>query len=98
MKPGTRVYSAEDDCEVIVVRPATTEVTLTYGGQPMLDHRIDSGRVGSADGPVQTQVGKRYRDLQTSLELLCVKAGYGQLAVDGRPLEQVTAKPLPASD
>ena len=43
-------------------------------------------------------LGKRYEDEPSGAELLCVKAGDGSLAIDGRVLPIKGAKPLPASD
>ncbi len=45
-----------------------------------------------------TEIGKRYVDEETQVEVLCTKAGSGSLTVDGRPLVIKGAKPLPASD
>ena len=45
-----------------------------------------------------TKMGKRYVDAAGILELLCVKAGQGSLAVDGVALQTKDAKPLPSSD
>jgi hypothetical protein len=44
------------------------------------------------------QLGKRYIDEPTGLELLCTKPGGAVPAADGRALTLKTAKPLPASD
>jgi len=44
------------------------------------------------------QLGKRYVDEPTGLELLCTKPGSAVPAADGRELALKTAKPLPASD
>ncbi len=45
-----------------------------------------------------TQMGKRYVDEGGNVELLCVKAGEGSLAIDGKVLQIKDAKPLPSSD
>jgi hypothetical protein len=45
-----------------------------------------------------TLIGKRYIDPASGLELLCMKAGEGSLAIDGRPLEIAQPKNLPSSD
>jgi hypothetical protein len=42
--------------------------------------------------------GKRYTDAESGVELLCTKAGAGDLTFAGRPLQRKDAKPLPASD
>jgi hypothetical protein len=43
-------------------------------------------------------LGKRYADEDLGLELLCMKAGEGTLAVDGTAIPLRDAKPLPSSD
>ena len=45
-----------------------------------------------------TALGKRYADDEIGIELLCTKAGQGDLFVDGARLLMKGAKPLPASD
>jgi hypothetical protein len=45
-----------------------------------------------------TQVGKRYTDEVSGLELLCTKAGKGSLSLGSTPLLLKDAKPLPSSD
>ena len=52
----------------------------------------------AADQAGGTQLGKRYVDEPTGLEVLCVKPGSATLAADGRDLTLKSAKPLPASD
>jgi len=52
----------------------------------------------TSTGTGGTQLGKRYVDEPTGLEVLCVKPGSGTLAADGRDLTLKSAKPLPASD
>lgn len=43
-------------------------------------------------------IGKRYVNQDQSLEILCVKAGKGSLALNGEPLAIKDAKKLPSSD
>jgi hypothetical protein len=45
-----------------------------------------------------TQLGKRYADESSGIEVLCSKSGEGTLTLDGKPLEVKGAKPLPSSD
>jgi hypothetical protein len=101
---GARFRSAVCDTEVVVVRTGEDAdgdgVELCCGGVPMLD--LDSPRPAGA-GPAAgadggTQIGKRYTDPDTGVELLCTKAGKGALAVSGRLMEIKVAKPLPATD
>nr|BFE35725.1 hypothetical protein GCM10010200_079760 [Actinomadura rugatobispora] len=52
----------------------------------------------SAGGGGGAQLGKRYTAEGVDIELLCVRAGTAELAVDGSPVVLKSAKPLPASD
>jgi hypothetical protein len=100
-KVGARFRSAVCDTEVVVVRAAEDAIELCCGGAPMLDLRAPrSAGAGAVDDAADggTQVGKRYIDPDTGVELLCTKAGKGSLAVGGRLMEIKVAKPLPATD
>ena len=96
MKPGTRLKSAADDTEVMVIRAG--DGTIECGGAPMGEAKpaepaaLDAGFSGG------TLMGKRYVDAANAYELLCVKPGKGSLSVDGVALVTKDAKPLPASD
>lgn len=94
--PGLRLYSAVSPIEILVVRAPEDEVELTCGGVLMQTVAASSAATESAEG--QTVLGKRYTDIESSLEFLCVKAGNGTISVDGRPVEVRSAKALPASD
>jgi hypothetical protein len=99
MKAGTRLKSAVCSTEVIVVRPPGEAVDLRCGGAPM-----DSGDAPPAGATLDpahgngTQLGKRYADPATGLELLCTKQGDGSLSIGAEPLAMKDAKPLPSSD
>jgi hypothetical protein len=93
--PGTRLRVPGAATEIIVIRPADA-VTITCGGEPMSTD-AESGTAGGA-GSEQVVLGKRYVDADTGLEVLCTKTGPGPLAVNGRPMVQKSAKPLPSSD
>ncbi len=99
LKAGDRLRSAVSDTEVVVIRASDGDVALTCGGVPL--RRADENGPG---GPVhpghegEALLGKRYVDDADTLELLCTKPGDGALAVDGRPLQLKSAKPLPSSD
>ena len=99
LKPGTRLRSQTCSAEVIVVRSPAREVELRCGGAPLVPvdgvvepHPLDAGQAAG------TLLGKRYADADSGLELLCTKAGEGSLSLDGTPLPQKDAKPLPSSD
>src|SRR5262245_46502333 len=96
LKPGTRLWSTTTSAAVVVVRPPSGEVELTCDGAPLADSEQPVRSEPGGDAVVQ--LGKRYTDTGSGLELLCTRAGAGPLAVDGRPVEQVQARPLPASD
>jgi hypothetical protein len=100
LKTGARLRSATDATEVIVVRAPSEPIDLRCGGQPMADLEADRGD----DLPIEpgfdegTQIGKRYTDDDSGLELLCTKAGPGTLSIGTEPLGIKGAKPLPSSD
>jgi hypothetical protein len=99
LKAGVRLRSAVGDTEVIVVRAPNTAVSLTAGGVPMVgtDEEAPGGTVQAGhEGAVQ--LGKRYVDEESAIEVLCTKPGEGALAVDDRLLTLKAAKPLPSSD
>ena len=99
LKAGARLKSAADATEVIVVRAPGEPVDLRCGGHPMvpLDETAPPAAVESGfdDG---CQLGKRYADEESGLELLCTKAGQGTLSIGTEPLGLKGAKPLPSSD
>ncbi|MEE8422896.1 MAG: hypothetical protein V3S31_09000 [Dehalococcoidia bacterium] len=43
-------------------------------------------------------LGKRYKDEQSNVEVLCIKPGDCDLNVDGRPMEELQPKVLPSAD
>lgn len=96
MKPGTKLYSAVDTTEVMVIRAG--EGTIECGGAPMGEAKAaELGEINPdfADGAL---MGKRYVDADGKFELLCSKPGKASLAVNGVKLVTKDAKPLPASD
>jgi hypothetical protein len=99
IKTGTRLQSQVCDTQVIVVRSSDSLDDLRAGGVPMVP--LDAEK--SADAELDpnfsdgTVMGKRYVD-DSGAELLVTKAGAGSLSIGSTPLEQKTAKPLPASD
>ena len=97
--PGTRLRSAVCSTEVVVVRPPLDAADLRCGGEPM--QSLDRASVSVAApvaGSAGAQLGKRYEDGETGLEVLCTKGGAGSLALGDRLLVLKGAKPLPASD
>ena len=100
LKPGSRWKSAVCAAEVIVVRATKAPAELACGGHPMTATGAapPAGATLSADHSGGVQVGKRYVDAETGVELLCNKAGLGSLTLDGRPMTLKEAKALPSSD
>jgi hypothetical protein len=99
LKAGTRLRSAVDACEVVVVRAPGEPVDLRCGGHPFnsIDEQAPTEAVVTGfDGG--TQLGKRYAHEELGLEVLCTKAGEGSISVGETILEVKGAKPLPASD
>ncbi|HWF17188.1 MAG TPA: hypothetical protein VG244_13470 [Acidimicrobiales bacterium] len=99
LKAGTRLRSATDACEMVVVKAPGEPVDLRCGGHALvaMDAEVTpQGIEAGFDGG--TQLGKRYADEALGLELLCTKAGEGSISVGETILEVKGAKPLPASD
>jgi hypothetical protein len=97
-KPGSRWKSAVGSGEFVVVRPPSGEGELSCGGAALRPHDSAGPPSGEAPAGEGTMAGKRYADAESGVEVLCTKAGAGDLAFAGRPLERKDAKPLPASD
>lgn len=97
---GTRLRSAVDDTQVMVIRAPAEPVDVTCGGHPLLPIAAEPEPgltiVAGHDGG--TVLGKRYADADSGLELLCTKAGAAALFLDNSPLPMKAPKPLPASD
>lgn len=100
LEVGRTLASTVDSTTVVVVRGSAREVALTCGGAGMVVGKKGEGD-GSSIDPAHlggTQLGKRYADEDSGVELLCTKSGQGKLELDGRELPLKAAKPLPASD
>ena len=97
---GTRCKSTVCDTEVVVVRPPDGAMTLACGGADMVPIGADVVARGAIDATLagRTQLGKRYADEDSGIEVLCTKAGEGTLTLNGVPLGLKGAKPLPSSD
>jgi len=100
LKAGSRLRSMTDSTEVIVVKAPHVAVDLRCGGQPMVS--IDEAP--GADLPLEPgfdagcQLGKRYADDDTGIEVLCTKPGPASLSIGTEALHLKGAKPLPSSD
>ena len=99
LRPGSRLHSAVDATEVVVVKPPAGPVDLRCGGHEMAPQGEGGDTVGVDPAHAEgTQLGKRYADEESGIELLCTKAGEGSLSIDGRPIGVKDAKALPSSD
>ena len=100
LKTGARYRSQVCDTEFIVVRPLPGDLDLRCGGHPVIDIKAepDPGTSVQAGADGGSELGKRYTDPSSRLEVLVTKAGKGTLALQGEPLVLKDAKPLPASD
>jgi hypothetical protein len=98
-RAGQRLVSAVDSTAVIIVKATAEEGDLTCGGVAMVAPDAEAP-TAQPDPALMggTQIGKRYVDEADTLQVLCTKAGDGTLALDGKPLQLQSAKPLPASD
>jgi hypothetical protein len=99
IKTGTRLQSQVCDTQVIVVRSSERLDDLRAGGVPIVPLDAEKSAAAQLDPNFSggTVMGKRYVD-DSGAELLVTKAGAGSLSIGSTPLEQKTAKPLPASD
>jgi hypothetical protein len=99
LKAGTRLRSATDACEVVVVKTPGGAVDLRCGGHAFVAIDAEVTPQGVESGfDAGTQLGKRYADEELGLEVLCTKAGEGSISVGDTVLAVKGAKPLPASD
>lgn len=100
LKPGSRWKSAVCDTEVVVVRSPKPAANLECGGYPMLAYNAEkpAGKVPADGFAGGTVAGKRFADDETGLELLCTRAGAGNLTIGGRAIGAKEAKKLPSSD
>lgn len=96
MKAGSKLKSAACDTEVMVIKGS--DAVVECGGAPMAPERPATRAAINPAFAEGTKMGKRYVDAAASVELLCVKAGQGSLAIAGVALQPKDAKPLPSSD
>jgi hypothetical protein len=100
LRTGSRWASQVCNTEVVVVRTSNEPVELECGGQPMapLGTEPSASLTMAPAFAGGSQIGKRFADPSSGLELLVTKAGEGTLAVDGISIPPKEAKPLPSSD
>ena len=99
LKPGLRLHSTVCSTEVIIVRPPTIPVDLRCGGAPMAALGTQASAIPPpVRGDTGSQLGKRYADETSGIELLCTKPGDGTLSLGNKVIPLKDAKPLPSSD
>ena len=94
LSTGQRIKSGACNTEVMVILAPDDDLQLTCGGVNMGNGSGDL----DPDFSGGTTIGKRYVNEDGSLELLCVKAGDGSLAVGGIELKLKESKKLPKTD
>ncbi|MBY4039232.1 hypothetical protein HQO38_18450 [Rhodococcus fascians] len=98
-KTGERLRSKVSSVQFVVVRADAGLDDVLCEGVPLAREGEDIGTaVNTADDLPKVQIGKRYEDEASSIELLCVSAGTGRLTLGSNPLQIKVPKPLPASD
>lgn len=98
LKIGSRLQSAVCDAQIIVIKGSAGQHAITCGGAPMLGVGEQGSGVLDPAQAEGVQTGKRYVNADESVEVLCVKGGQGDVAVDGAKLTSKQAKALPSSD
>jgi hypothetical protein len=99
LKPGLRLRAPSSTAEVIVVRIPTGPVELAIDDVALTDEPTEPpAGVPESTGPAAIELGKRYVDDATGIELLCARAGTGTLSCNGNVMVLRSAKPLPSSD
>ncbi|MCR9260241.1 MAG: hypothetical protein NXH95_11000 [Pseudomonadaceae bacterium] len=99
LKTGARLKSSVCDGEIMVVATPGGDIDITCGGAPMLLPGDEAAAAEiNPEHAVGIVIGKRYITADEALEVLCVKAGQGSLAVNGELLLQKDTKKLPKTD
>ena len=105
LSAGKRLKSAVCATEIMVIAAPDGDVQLLCGGAPMVEARDLKKHFGEVNGgdvdpghAAGTAIGKRYVNADGSLEVLCVKAGDGSLALGDAALTVKDAKKLPKTD
>lgn len=88
--------SAVSTAEFIITKAPATEGELCCGGVALVS--AGDSVVESSDVEGNVAVGKRYVVEGEQLEVLCTKAGSGELTFNGEVLNVRSSKPLPSSD
>jgi hypothetical protein len=97
VKIGARLGSAVSAAQFIVVRAPDRDLDLRCGGAALVESDTSKEQSDGGSGQ-ELQLGKRYVNTPEDLELLCTKAGHGDLSCDSELMHLREAKPLPTSD
>jgi hypothetical protein len=100
LRAGMHLVSVVSPASVIVLRAPKKDVEVCCGGVAMaaadnIARDIEVQAAGNGNGLL---LGKRYAHESSDVEVLCTRAGAGELTVDGEPFILKDAKPLPSSD
>ena len=98
LSAGKRLKSAVCTTEIMVITAPDGDVDVSCGGSPMIEGDGANGRAVDPAHAGGTAIGKRYVSADGSLEVLCVKAGEGSLALGDTALTVKDAKKLPKTD
>ncbi|MVZ99810.1 hypothetical protein F8568_005340 [Actinomadura sp. LD22] len=98
LRVGQTLKSAVDETSVVVIKSPGGETAVTCGGHEMTEQPGAPVPAAEGDAGPGLMLGKRYTVEGVEIELLCSHGGRHAVAVDGAPVEQKSAKPLPASD
>jgi hypothetical protein len=99
LRPGLTLRRTTSAAQFVVIRGGDGDVDLRCGDAPLAGPDQPDGPSAGAggDGPA-LEVGKRYGDVDGTVELLCTRPGAGPLTLAGTPLAPRAAKSLPSSD
>ena len=100
LKAGLRLMCPGCTTELVVVKAPGADVDVRCGNEELIEFATRDAPPGHSepDEAGGTQLGKRYSDESSGLEVLCTRPGTGMLSSAGVPLEQSIAKQLPSSD
>ncbi len=94
---GKRYVVPGGVAEFIVTKGGDGELRCATAALQMRGSEDASAGVDT-NGMDQVALGKRYKDEETGIEVLVVKAGPCALNVDGRAMELMQPKVLPSAD
>ncbi len=94
---GKRYFVPGGVAEFIVTKGGSGELRCAEAPLQMRGGE-ESGATVDTNGMDAVALGKRYRDEETGIEVLVVKAGPCALNVDGRDMALMQPKVLPSAD